>query len=241
MFSKETINKAYKNVFGGSVVEHWLFSALDPEIFKQETEWSQRPLDVGYRRYKAPAYTGHRERETLAELFSSPQTAHLKKDISMRNEDRLDTQSWAHFLNRCKFILGSEAGGSYFDPTDTFRLKVNRYCSEHPDHTWQNIEDHFLGSAVNVYDGRIAPSSLFEAAGTGTGLILYEGQYSGVLKANTHYLPLKKDHSNLTSILEQMKDNAIQEMIDRVHRHVLKHHTYNQRIQELESIINRQI
>jgi hypothetical protein len=47
---------------------------------------------------------------------------------------------------------------------------------------------------------------IFEAIGCGTLLILFEGEYSGILRPNLHYVPLKKDFSNLKSVISILRN-----------------------------------
>ena len=44
---------------------------------------------------------------------------------------------------------------------------------------------------------------------TKTAQLLVEGRYSGVLDAGRHYLPIRRDFSNLDEVLEQARDHAL--------------------------------
>ena len=41
-----------------------------------------------------------------------------------------------------------------------------------------------------------------------TALVLFEGEYSGIVQPNRHYIPLKKDFSNVDEVLERLRDDA---------------------------------
>ena len=45
---------------------------------------------------------------------------------------------------------------------------------------------------------------VLEAVALGTGLILFPGNYSGILRPNEHYLQLQKDFSNLNEVLNTL-------------------------------------
>ena len=47
-------------------------------------------------------------------------------------------------------------------------------------------------------------------------MILYEGEYSGRLKPWQHYVPLKKDHSNMEEVVTLLRDDErAQAIVDR--------------------------
>jgi hypothetical protein len=49
-------------------------------------------------------------------------------------------------------------------------------------------------------------SRCFEAIALRTLLVLYEGEYSGILIPEKHYVPLRKDHSNAMDVITIIKD-----------------------------------
>lgn len=56
---------------------------------------------------------------------------------------------------------------------------------------------------------------VFEAIAAGTGLILYEGSYSGVVQPNEHYIPLRKDFSNIDDVFARLADDTEMEAMIR--------------------------
>jgi hypothetical protein len=63
---------------------------------------------------------------------------------------------------------------------------------------------------------------VFEAVAARTALILFEGKYSGVVRPDEHYIPLKKDFSNVEEVLNKVQDEAyLERMIERAHQHVI--------------------
>ena len=51
----------------------------------------------------------------------------------------------------------------------------------------------------------------FEAACLGTVMIMYPGNYSGILKPGVHYISLEKDFSNIEQVLLALKDMSFLE------------------------------
>jgi hypothetical protein len=60
----------------------------------------------------------------------------------------------------------------------------------------------------NVYYRTISPRH-FEAAALKVCQILFEGRYSGVLEPMVHYIPLKKDFSNVDEVIRLASDSAV--------------------------------
>jgi hypothetical protein len=63
---------------------------------------------------------------------------------------------------------------------------------------------------------------IFEAIFCGTALILFDGEYSGVVKPDLHFIPLRKDFSNLEEVFKKLEDDdEIQLMTDRAFEEVI--------------------
>ncbi len=61
----------------------------------------------------------------------------------------------------------------------------------------------------------------FEAILTKTCQVLVEGRYDGILEAEKHYIPLKRDFSNLEEVLEKVQDKAaVQVMAERAYEDI---------------------
>lgn len=203
-------------------------TGLDPEVFRPRTPWVERPLDVGYRSLDSPLYLGHDERRRLAEAFrrAGPSRG-LKVDISLDAGARLGETEWAAFLNRCKAQIGSEAGGDYFELTDATRLRVNAYLAEHPTATLDDVFPRFFKDYRDPVPLRIISGRNIEAAGTKTLQILLEGHYGGYLEPHVHYIPLRKDLSNVDEALQGLRDEAAcRKLTDNAYDLVVRELTY---------------
>jgi len=52
---------------------------------------------------------------------------------------------------------------------------------------------------------------------------MVEGKYAGVLREEEHYLPVKRDFSNVEEILDRMSDlESLQNMVDRTYSHLIE-------------------
>lgn len=173
--------------------------------------YNERPIDVGYRARRLPAFYGElaQEKWRIARRFSGDAAAYgLRCDISYREEDRLYGASWESFLARCKAVLGVESGASVFDFTGEIEKAAAEYEKKHPNATFEEVRERcFPGLDGRIRLNQISPRC-FEAAALGTLMILYEGEYSNVLVSGRHYIPLKKDHSNMRQVVAALRDES---------------------------------
>jgi hypothetical protein len=213
-------------------------TGLDPEVFRPLTPYHERPIDLGYRAAPAPRYLGHRERQEIADYF----TAHaaqlgLTVDISLHGHDRFAAPEWAAFLNRCKGQLGTEAGGDYFELDDRTRRAVLDYLAEHPAAPLEELQERFFNGRPQV-PLRILSGRNVEAAGTGTVQLLFEGRYDGYFDPDEHYIPLKKDFSDVDEALRKFRDPAtVARITDNARRLVLEQFTYDRLIDRLADTV----
>jgi hypothetical protein len=196
------------------------------------TPYSERPIDLGYRAFESPWYVGHRERCDVAEYFTShAERLGLTVDISLDPNSSLAEQEWASFLDSCRGQLGTEAGGDYFDLTDTTRIAVNAYMERHPEASFEEVHSRFFDGTLTDVPMRVLTSRNVEAAGTGTVQLLFEGRYGGYLRPDVHYIPLKKDLSNVDEALRKFRDPAFTERVaDNALRLVTEEFTYERLI-----------
>lgn len=203
-------------------------TGLDPDLFAPRTPRAERPVDLGYRAYDSPLYLGHMERRELVERFRAVAPRHgLTLDVSLDPRDRLDERGWSDFLNRCKGQLGSEAGGDYFELTDATRRAVNAYVAAHPEATLHEIRAGFFDDYPHPVTGRALSGRIVEAAGTQTVQILLEGEYGGYFRPGEHYIPLRRDFSNIDEAIEMFLDEELcRRVTENAHRVAVEELTY---------------
>jgi len=182
---------------------------LDTEVFRPETAWDERPIDIGYRATDPPLYLGHDERRRIAEAFERrAPAAGFATDISLDHDRRFAGAAWAAFLNRCRSQLGTEAGGDYFELTDETRLAVIAYLKEHPQATRDDLFARFFAHYRDPVPVRTISGRHVEAAGTKTVQILFEGRYNDYFLPDVHYIPLAKDLHDVDEALRKLRDRA---------------------------------
>ena len=77
----------------------------------------------------------------------------------------------------------------------------------------------------------------FEAMGTKTAQVLFDGLYSHHLKPDIHYIPVKRDESNMDEVIEKMNDTTFcNNMVETAYKFCIEKHTYKMRCQQVEEI-----
>jgi hypothetical protein len=157
----------------GIPVLHIPNAAIDPETFPPGPPFADRPIDIGYRAYDAAWYLGHNERHEMAERFAEAAARRgLVADISLKREDRMESNAWAGFLRLCKAQIATEAGGDYFELNDDTRVKVNAYVKANPAAGFTDVHRRFFASYVKPVPGRIISPRNAEAAASKTVQLL---------------------------------------------------------------------
>jgi hypothetical protein len=190
----------------------------------------ERTIDIGYRAWRPEYWLGRHGllKGQIAELFASHAAARgLRADISLRDDDTLLGDDWYRFLLRTRWTIGAEGGASLIDRDGSLRERTRAYRVAYPEATFEEVEaacfpdrDGSLGLAA------ISPRHL-EACMTRTAQVLVEGSYNGVLEAGVHYLPLRRDFSNIEEMLDLMSDEALRtQLADRAYRDIVASRRY---------------
>jgi hypothetical protein len=231
----EVPNLRVVNVLTGYVPES-LLSYEVPPIAK-------RRIDVGYRTRKMWYWLGAlaHEKWFIAEEFkrrAKVDSLDLVLDLSSREDERLYGDAWTKFVASCKTVIGAESGASIIDFDGQLQRIVDQYVSQHPKASFEEVSEIFL----KPYEGslklhQISPRC-FEAAALRTPMVLFEGNYSGVLVPNRHFIVLKKDFSNFAEVVEKIKDDAfLQEMANLTYKEVALNPRWS--YQEFIGVIDR--
>lgn len=172
----------------------------------------QRDIDIGYCAADPPFWHGRHGmlKGLIGKAFlNSAATRGLRMNIITPKGHPFLGYEWLRFLLRCKYTLGVEGGTSILDHDGTISARTERYCREHPEAGFEEVEQHcFPGLDGSFKLFALSPRHL-EACATRTCQILIEGDYDGVLQPWKHYLPLKKDFSNLEEIVSLVKNDSI--------------------------------
>jgi hypothetical protein len=106
-------------------------------------------------------------------------------------------------------MLATESGSNVFDWDGNLEDEISEYRKANPDATKGDIHSALIASREQPgLMNQISPK-VFEAIGARTALVLFEGGYSGVLTPWRHYIPLKKDGSNLTEVFAALSNGDL--------------------------------
>lgn len=203
---------------------------LNPELYRPGSD--PRPIDVGFRGDAYRLTLGDVERSDLIRYFKDQAARFdLVTDIEFVRYHRA---RWTAFLNQCKWIVGAESGTYYLEKNDKTQLAVDEYLRQFPEASFEDIYTRFFKGYNSPVSGKAISSRHFEPIGTKTCQVLLEGQYNGILKADEHYVSVRKDWSNISEVVRKLKDREYREhMVNRTYDYVLAHHTYAHRVDTL--------
>ena len=192
-----------------------------------------RPVDIGYRARPMPPYVGRGglEKVDIASGFlERARDSGLRLDIRIREEDRIYGEDWYRFMAESVGFLGTESGVSCSDLEDEVREDYERLSAGGREVTIEELERGPLGKWDWLVPLRTTSSRHFEAAALRVCQIMFEGEYSAALRPMEHYIPLRKDFSNLDEALESWRNPDIRrELTENAHRDLIASGAYSYR------------
>lgn len=171
----------------------------------------ERPVWVGYRGRALPYWYGDlgQEKRLIAQqMLDACLAAGIPHDIAWTEDKRIYGAAWSAFLGSCRVTLGTESGSNIFDDNGSIRVAFERYARAYPHADYPTARAAVFGvREEETLMNQISPR-IFEAIAAGTALVLYEGSYSGVVRADRHFIALRKDGRNITDVLHQIGDTC---------------------------------
>jgi hypothetical protein len=223
-----------KSVYGprtkATHIEFTLTGFVSDDLIRKGEQYAkprpERRIDVGYRgRVLSRLYgQGGQEKIEIAHRFRDAAAGKgFVIDIGTSEADRIYGDDWYRFVGDCRFTLGVAAGVSIFDLDGEVSSAVATARRASPGTPLEEIYAQVLPPFENRITYRTISPRIFEALAFRTGLILYEGTYQGVIRPWDHYLPLRKDFSNIDEILRCMRDETlVSQMLERGYEEVIR-------------------
>lgn len=184
---------------------------------------AQRPHDIVYRARHLPYWFGshgqlkHRIADAAQDAAGG---LGLHTDISTRPEDTVFGDRWLDFLMSGRAVVGAESGSSVLDRRGEVRRRISELLAERPGLTFEQVDAQMPAGWDSYAFFAISPRHL-EAVITKTAQVLVEGSYSGVLEPERHYIPVRRDLSNLDEALARLQDaDAVEAMTERAYNDV---------------------
>lgn len=202
---------------------------------------------LAYRGRRLPAVYGELGYEKYrigAEMRSIALERGLRVDIEVEDNKRIYGTSWYAFLGSARATLGTESGANVFDFDGFLRKRIEKLKRANPGISFEEIASRFLSTHEGqVRMNQISPK-VFEAIRLRTALVLFEGDYSGVIIPEEHFIPLKKDFSNIDEVLKKLQDDAyIANITERAYRDIVASgkYSYRQFIESLDADFERRL
>lgn len=216
-------NTRFVNVLTGYVPDE-----LSPRNWRPP---SKRKIIVGYRGRPLPIRYGLLgiEKVSIGKMVKQYcEDRGIAHDIAWSEEERIYGPQWYEFLCSCRATLGSESGSNVFDWEGELNSAIDKFRRRNHNAT----EDDIYTAVVSRHEvpgmmNQISPR-VFEAAAFGTVLVLFEGSYSGIVKPYLHYIPLKKDGSNLGEVFSLLFDSDyVDKISERAHQDLIVSEKYS--------------
>lgn len=234
----EVPNLHVENVLTGYVPKNFVHSNV-PAI-------KERTIDVSYRTRRMPFWLGElgKDKWYISEEFSRRcKSLDLRLNLSVDEADRIYGNEWENFLKNSKCVLGVESGASIIDFDGKIESIVDKYVDQNPNASFEEVHRLFLTDYEgNLKLNQISPRC-FEAAALRTVMILFEGDYSGILQPNRHYIPLKKDFTNFDEVVEKIRDdNLLQDIANITYDEIAcnPNLSYEHFVEHLDQVISRE-
>jgi len=191
---------------------------------------AERTTDIIYRARNLPYWFGSlgQMKTVIADVIGA-RARHrgLHCDISTSPQDAILGETWIDFMASGKATIGSMSGSSVLDPYGQMQSKINAFLKTKPDATFDEVSGVMPAGWDSYHFSALGPRN-FEAVLTKTCQLLIEDAYSGVLAANKHYIPIKRDYSNLDEVLEKLKDDRlVQTMVDCAYQDIYLSNRYS--------------
>jgi glycosyltransferase involved in cell wall biosynthesis len=185
----------------------------------------ERKITIGYRGRPLPFWYGDLGREKISigqEMRRICEERNVTHDIEWTHEARIYGDRWYEFLGSCRATLGTESGSNVFDYDGKIRANIEQALAEDPALSYEEAHRRHIGEQEGrVIMNQISPK-VFEAISLKTALVLFEGTYSGVVEPDRHFIPLRKDFSNVEDVLKKLRDDAfLDSLTERAYQDVI--------------------
>jgi glycosyltransferase involved in cell wall biosynthesis len=211
----------------------------DPAIEDFCTPLAERRVLIGYRGRRLPHHygeLGHDKWLIGKEMRRLADERGLPVDIEVEDGKRIYGSDWYRFLGSCRATLGTESGANVFD----FDGSLKARAAEKDVSYAEFAAAHLMGREGEVRMNQVSPK-IFEAIRLRTALILFEGEYSGVVEAERHYIPLARDFSNVDDVFRKLADlDYLEALTERAFREVIQSecHSYRRFVQGVDAHID---
>ncbi len=192
---------------------------------------TDRKIAIGYRGRPLPYFYGDlgREKVTIAQKMKAIcEDRGIPVDIEWREEERIYGDQWYTFVGNSKATLGTESGSNVFDDFGDIKEGIEKALKLNPSLSYEEAHAQFIGEKEGQIKMNQVSPRIFESIAFKTALILFEGTYSGVVQPDLHFIPLKKDFSNIDNVLNKLADdNYLEQLTERAYKDIIESGKYS--------------
>ncbi|MCP4743676.1 MAG: glycosyltransferase family 1 protein [Actinomycetales bacterium] len=207
----EDVRKIYRSDRVRSVEFQHNLTGYVSDSFKRLPEFEPvetRELRFCYRGRTLPYWygdLGDEKRRIGVDVRAACRTRGVPCDIEVDDERRIYGMQWLQFLASARAMLGTESGCNVFDWDGSLQREITSKLDSSPAYSYAEAKRDLLPDESWISMNQISPK-IFEAIAVRTALVLFEGEYSGVLTPDRHFKPLRKDLGNLDEVLAFLED-----------------------------------
>ena len=241
MTNDEDINKIYYKLLDKNIkFIKCLTGYVSDELKSYYKKIEEKKTDIIYRAKEVSPYIGILGYHKVAigyeiKKYCIDNKIDINHDISWKSRDRINNK-WYDFISNSKTTLATPSGSNVLNFNDIKKNEISFSMNDISNFegeeyfTWfKFILDKF--NIIETLNVNALSPKMFESIACGTVLIMLDGDdtyYSGVLKPNIHYIPLKHDYSNIPEVIEKIKDdNYLQEMANRAYKDIIESNNYS--------------
>lgn len=236
---KEHISRIYDNLNNTGFVHN--LTGYVPEYNFEIIPIKNRNCDVFYRGRELHYWYGDlgQDKMNIGKYMKKYcDKYNLISNISWDGNNCIYGDEWFKVLGNSKVTLATESGTTIFDMDNSILTEINILLDELPIQSSYTKKPKFsyeeICNKVNLKRnevenmGQMSPK-MFEAIMLGTVLVMYEGHYyPGFLIPDVHYIVLKKDYSNISDVINKIKDDDfLQKMADRAYNDIIRSGKYS--------------
>jgi hypothetical protein len=202
----------YPRMWKAGRVRHILTGYIDDDDISTyaslQKPFEARSRDVGYRVRRLPPNFGTFGllKSEFGRVFSRRASSRYIVDISDDPMDTIVGEDWPAFLGDCRFALGCESGSSILDARGEIRDAVEAAIALDPSAPAEQIIQANSSIETASQEFSVPSPRLFEIAMAGCCPILLEGDYLGLIRPEEHYIPVRRDFSNIDAAIARMDD-----------------------------------
>lgn len=186
---------------------------------------SQRSIFIGYRGRPLSVKYGElgRDKVEIGRIVKTYCSQHeIPHDIAWSEQDRVYGPKWYDFVSSCKAMLGSESGSNVFDWDGNLDKEIEKFKKKNPHLGDEAVYNQLIKlKETPGLMNQVSPR-VFESIMLRTVMVLFEGSYSGIIEPYKHYIPLKKDGSNLAEVISLLReDQYVDGMVGRAYKDII--------------------